>query len=225
LKRNCAVILLGCTFVLARGAVAPYAAELAVGLNHVDQYTIAGAKHFVRDFEPLNSDGTVNAIVEIPTGTTAKWEVSKSDGQMRWEFQQGKPRIVQYLGYPGNYGMLPQTLLASDKGGDGDPLDVIVLGDAVPRGSVVRAQVVGILKLFDGGEVDDKIIAIHDKSPLAEAFDIDELRTMYPGVLEIVETWFENYKGPGKLIADGYENRAEAIRQIKAAHAEYRRRN
>ena len=74
-------------------------------------------------------------MIEIPTGTTAKWEVVKPSGELRWEFDQGRPRVVRYLGYPGNYGMIPRTLLPKEEGGDGDPLDVVVLGPAVPRGS------------------------------------------------------------------------------------------
>ena len=51
-----------------------------------------------------------------------------------------KPREVKYLGYPGNYGMIPRTLLPKELGGDGDPLDVIVLGPAVERGSCDQKQ-------------------------------------------------------------------------------------
>ena len=59
---------------------------------------------------------------------------------MIWEFKDGKPRIVKYLGYPGNYGMVPKTLLPENLGGDGDPLDVIVLGPQVERGSVIKCK-------------------------------------------------------------------------------------
>lgn len=41
---------------------------------------------------------------------------------MKWEFKKGKPRVVSYLGYPGNYGMIPKTLLSKESAGDGDPL-------------------------------------------------------------------------------------------------------
>ncbi len=104
------------------------AETIAPNLRLIDSYTIVGPKNFLTDYEPVNRDGTINVVVEIPTGTTAKWEVTKPDGKLQWEFKRGKPRVVKYLGYPGNYGMLPRTLLAKEDGGDGDPLDVIVLG-------------------------------------------------------------------------------------------------
>ena len=112
----------------------------AEGLTQVDTYTLRGQKNFLTDFVPVNPDGTINVVVEIPTGTTAKWEVTKPSGDIKWEFKSGAPRVVKYLGYPGNYGMVPQTLLPHALGGDGDPLDVIVLAPTVPRGTPVRVN-------------------------------------------------------------------------------------
>jgi len=54
--------------------------------------------------------------------------VKKPDGIMKWAFEDGKPRVIKYLAYPGNYGMIPRTLLPKELGGDGDPLDIIMLG-------------------------------------------------------------------------------------------------
>jgi inorganic pyrophosphatase len=171
----------------------------------VDSYTLRGDRNFLDGYAPLNEDGTINVVIEIPTGTTAKWEVAKPSGEIKWEFKDGKPRVVRYLGYPGNYGMIPRTLLPEESGGDGDPLDVIVLGPAVPRGTVVKARVIGVLKLLDGGERDDKIIAVLDRDPLAAVSSVAELQEEFPGVAEIVEIWFESYKGPGELDASGFD--------------------
>jgi len=193
----------------------------AAGLEVIDAYTLRGERSFLSDYQPLNDDGTVNVVVEIPTGTTAKWEVVKPSGELRWEFKDGKPRIVAYLGYPGNYGMLPRTLLSKEEGGDGDPLDVIVLGPAVPRGSVVKARVIGVLKLLDGGERDDKILAVLDGDPLAEARSVEELDEKFPGVSKIVEIWFESYKGPGELVAQGFDDPSAGMKVIEAAIASY----
>ncbi|MCK5820516.1 MAG: inorganic diphosphatase [Bacteroidales bacterium] len=133
----------------------------------VDSLTLIGEKHFVSGYEPLMEDGKIQAVVEIPAGTLDKWEVDKETGYLKWEIRDGKPRVVQYLGYPGNYGMIPRTLLSKESGGDGDPLDVIVLGQPVERGSIVKAQLIGVLKLLDGGEQDDKLIAVLDGSPFS----------------------------------------------------------
>ena len=215
-------------FVLALSVAVPvhavsaaYAADVAPGLTVVDDYTIVAEKSFLDYAEPVNPDGTINVIVEIPAGTVAKWEVTKPDGKLAWEFKQGKPREVAYLGYPGNYGMLPRTLLSEESGGDGDPLDAIVLGDAIARGAVVRAKVIGLLKLRDGGEKDDKVLAVLDGSPLAEVDTPEEMERAFPGVLAIVRTWFESYKGPGELTSDGYAGPEETLRLIRAARAAF----
>lgn len=173
-------------------------------LTYLDPYTIDAGRNLLKDIEPTNPDGTVNVVVEIPTGTNQKWEVSKPDGQLKWEIKNGKPRVVKYVGYPGNYGMIPRTLLPKSQGGDGDPLDVLVLGPAVPRGSVVKAKIIGVLRLLDGGEQDDKLIAVLANSPLQNVNSIKQLDEQYHGITTIINAWFENYKGPGKLKSNGF---------------------
>ncbi len=198
-----------------------YRGDYAAGLRAIDAYSLVGERSLLSGYPPRNEDGSINVVVEIPTGTNAKWEVSKKDGSLRWEFKKGQPRVVKYLGYPGNYGMIPRTLLPKSRGGDGDPLDVIVLGPAVPRGSVVTAKVVGILKLLDDGEQDDKIIAVMTNSPLETVNSIAELDEKFPGVTTIVETWFANYKGPGEMESRGFAEAEAAQKVIDAAIAAF----
>jgi inorganic pyrophosphatase len=179
-------------------------------LRAADPYTLIGEKNLIADYEPLTPGGDLRVVVEIPTGTLAKWEVIKPDGTLKWEFKKGRPRVVRYLGYPGNYGMVPRTLLPETAGGDGDPLDVIVLGPAVPRGSVIEAKLIGVLKLVDQGERDDKLIAVLASSPLYEANTLQALNETFPGVSSILEIWFQNYKGPGKIDSGGFGDCQEA---------------
>lgn len=180
-------------------------------------YVLAGSVNYLTDFPPVNPDGTVNAVVEIPAGTTPKWEVSKNDGRLAWDFEDGKPRVVRYLPYPGNYGMVPQTVLPKEKGGDGDPLDVIILSDTVPRGTVLKVRPVGVLKLLEKGEIDDKIICVLPDSPLGVVNNLSELEENFPGITKILETWFVNYKGRNRLQALGLADLDEARRMIQWA--------
>jgi inorganic pyrophosphatase len=105
---------------------------------YVDEHTLVGARNFLTGYEPRNADGTYNLVVEIPTGTSEKWEIctgasleqpgkfpgcSAAGREMVHEVRDGARRVVTHLGYPGNYGSLPRTLA-----GDGDPLDVIAIG-------------------------------------------------------------------------------------------------
>jgi inorganic pyrophosphatase len=157
------------------------------------------------------TEGLIHFVVEIPAGTNDKWEVDKSTGGLHWEQKDGRPRVVQYLAYPGNYGMIPSTSLPYERGGDGDPLDVLLLGPAVERGSVVFARPIGVLRLLDNGERDDKIIAVQAEGPLSDVHDLASLDAKYHGVRTIIETWFANYKGPGRIESGGFGDAAQAL--------------
>lgn len=189
--------------------------------TQVDAHTIDGSRHFIDDYDAVLPDGRVHVVVEIPTGTNAKWEVDKSDGNLKWEMRDGKPRVVQFLGYPGNYGMVPRTLLAKDDGGDGDPLDVLVLGQPVDRGAVIAVRLIGVLRLLDDGEQDDKLIAVRDGTPFAEVGDIAALQARFPGVTTQIEGWFTCYKGPGEMQSLGFAAAADARKVLDRAIATY----
>jgi inorganic pyrophosphatase len=177
--------------------------------------------NLVTDVPPLFEDGDVNAIIEIPTGTIDKWELDKTTGKIQWELVDDKPRIIKYLGYPGNYGMIPRTLLSKKNGGDGDPLDILVLGPPVTRGQIIKCKIIGVLYLLDRGEKDDKLIAISNDSPLYRVNSIKELNDDYKGVSEILQLWFENYKGPGKMESKGFGDKNNATNLLEAAIKEY----
>lgn len=173
------------------------------------------------DFSPKYNDGDINAVIEIPAGTLQKWEVNKNNGQLEWDKIDGVPRVINYLSYPGNYGMIPKTLLSKEQGGDGDPLDVIVLGESVKRGVVVKSKLIGVMYLIDKGEQDDKLIAVAENSPLYKVSDITELNKSYNGVSEILKLWFTNYKGVGKMEFKGFGNKQDAEKILQSAVQQY----
>lgn len=185
--------------------------------RQIDDYTIVGDRNYISGYDPLNADGTVNVVVEIPAGTNAKWEVDKNDGFLRWEFKHEKPRIVKYLPYPGNYGMIPGTSMGKKSGGDGDPVDVLILGSAHARGSVVPVKIIGMLKTTDKGELDHKLIGLDQRSVFESVNSIEDLVKKYPGVDVIIETWFNNYKGPGKITTQGYASPEEAMEIVRSS--------
>jgi len=194
-----------------------------ITINYTSDYTLSSGINYLKDIEPINSDGTVNVVIEIPTGTNEKWEVSKKTGDIEWEFKKGKPRIVKFLGYPTNYGMIPRTLLPKNLGGDGDPLDVILIGSYIERGKIVNGKVIGVLKMLDGGEVDDKILMIHKNSPLSKAKTIEDLKKQFPGTLRIIETWFESYKGSGEIKISGYGSISDAKNILEQSILEFKK--
>lgn len=186
-------------------------------------FSIQGDRNFLIGYEPIFPDGDINVVVEISTGSVEKWEVNKSTGTLDWEFVDGAPRRINYLGYPANYGMVPKTLLPKVHGGDGDPLDVIVLGPAVERGSVIKCKLIGVLKLLDGDEQDDKLIAVTEDSPFYDVDRLSDLDAEFHGVTEIIKLWFSNYKGPGKLQVKGFAEADTARGILLAAVQAYSR--
>lgn len=180
------------------------------------KYKIISNVHLVNGIK-YRVNESYHALIEIPAGTTAKWEVNHESGNIEWEFKKGVPREVKFLGYPGNYGFIPQTVLDKAEGGDGDPLDIIVLGSSVKRGSVQKIKILGAIKLLDRGEQDDKIIAIPLNGPFEKIETLGDMMVEYPSVIEIIRSWFEGYKG-SKMQFMGYMKRQEAETLVEKAH-------
>ena len=195
-----------------------------IAVNHSEKlvadgkYILKSEKNLITAMSAKNRDGSINVLVEIPSGTNGKWEVNKETGNLDWEFKKGVPRVVQYLPYPANYGMIPQTLSPEEIGGDGDPLDVLLLGEAVPRGAYVKGKLVGVMYMKDHGETDDKLIAVAEGSPFENINTISELKEQFPGTLEILQTWFVNYKGIGEdMKVNGFAGKKEADKVLNEA--------
>ncbi len=186
----------------------------------LDGYTLVNEanklENLYLDLVAVPQPGLVTAVIEIPQGTNAKFEVTEDSGKMSWELKNGKPRVVKYLGYPANYGMIPRTI-----SGDGDSLDVLVLGRMELRGTVLPVKVIGVFRLLDGGDVDDKILAVVPGSDL-DVDSLAELDAVYPGITRIIEIWFTSYKGADAgLESGGFGDVPEAWRVIDAARAAF----
>lgn len=209
------VLLVVSTGSVWAGAAANPSELLSPGLSFTDSLTITG-RNF-NEVPPRNPDGTVNAVIEIPAGTNAKWEVDPKSGVLAWEMQNGKPRVVEYLGYPGNYGTVSRTV-----SGDGDPIDILVIGAPLLRGAVLPVKVIGALRLQDKGEQDDKLIAVLPGGHFGSVGTLAELNAKFPGITFIIETWFVNYKGAGKMKSQGFVEAPEAKQLLDAAIAAFK---
>jgi inorganic pyrophosphatase len=187
----------------------------------VTQSQATTAPHLIHDVPPFNAAGLVNVVIEIPAGTNAKWEVCKRSGRLVHDTVDGQPRFVRYLPYPANYGTVPRSLSPLESGGDGDPLDVVVLGPAIERGSIVGVQVIGVLLMRDRGEQDDKLVAVVPASPFGHISNLQQLDSQFPGVRSIVELWFTNYKGPDLIEIVGWADASVASQLLANAVAAY----
>ena len=150
----------------------------------------------IKNVLPFNLDNTVNAFIEIPAGTIEKWEMSSDGKTFMQELEKNGPRKIDYLPYPINYGFIPQTLLSKSVGGDGDALDIVIIGPQIKRGSIVKVKVIGMIEMIDKGELDTKILSvlIKDELNISKVNSLKDLKKNYIGVLEIILIWFENYK-------------------------------
>jgi inorganic pyrophosphatase len=154
----------------------------------------------------------VNAIIEIPKNTRAKYELDKDTGLIKLD------RVIySSMIYPANYGFIPQTY-----GDDKDPLDILVLSqiNVVPL-CLIEAKVIGVMRMLDGGELDDKIIAVAlNDASVSHLNDISELPEHF--FLEL-RTFFEDYKKlENKTVeVEDFQNREVAIQIIKKGVIDY----
>jgi inorganic pyrophosphatase len=125
----------------------------------------------------------VTAVVEIPRGSRNKYELDKISGQFRLD------RVLfSAVHYPGDYGFIPRTLHE-----DNDPLDIIVLiNEPTFPGCQIDCRPLGVLKMLDRHEPDDKIIAVPSNDPFYhEYFDIADISQH---TLKEIEHFFHIYK-------------------------------
>lgn len=130
-----------------------------------------------------NLPKSVNAIIEIPKGSKAKYEIDKDSGLLKLD------RVLfSSVMYPANYGFIPQTY-CDDK----DPLDILVLCsvDVAPM-CMIEAKVVGVMHMIDGGEQDDKIIAVA-KNDMSVNY-INDLSELPPHTMKEIVRFFQDYK-------------------------------
>jgi len=130
-----------------------------------------------------NSPRTVNAVIEIPQGSRCKYEIDKPSGLLKLD------RVIfSSFYYPCNYGFIPQTY-----GDDKDPLDILVITSlpVVPL-TLMEAKVVGVMQMIDGGDADDKIIAVAANDPGVNHYNnIEELPKHF---FDELRHFFEEYK-------------------------------
>ena len=108
-----------------------------------------------------------NAAIEIPLGSSVKYELDKSTGLLRMD------RVLySAVYYPANYGFIPQSLAEDD-----DPLDVLVLcQEAVVPLTTMQARTIGLMTMVDAGVKDHKIIAVAIADPEYSSYhEVEEL--------------------------------------------------
>ena len=154
----------------------------------------------------------VNAVIEIPAKSRNKYELDKQTGLLKLD------RVLySAVHYPGDYGFIPRTLHE-----DGDPMDILVrINEPTFPGCLIEARPIGVLRMLDKGEPDDKVLAVPHHDPFHhEYFDIADIPQHY---LKEVEHFFHIYKDlEGKRVQIlGWEKSDVAMRMIEQSMERY----
>ncbi len=143
------------------------------------------------------------AIIEIPKGSSNKYELDKGSGMLRLD------RVLSSaVYYPANYGFIPQTLAEDD-----DPLDVLVYcTEEIPPMTMCEARAVGMMTMIDQGQPDHKIIAVLVQDPIYNEFA--KASDFPKHIFKMLKQFFEDYK-----MLEGKDVEVDEVMPIEAAHA------
>ena len=154
----------------------------------------------------------INGLIEIPKGSRAKYEVDKESGLLRLD------RVIySSMHYPTNYGFIPQSYC-----GDRDPLDILILtAEVIVPLCIVPAKVIGVMRMMDSGDTDDKIIGVCAGDPSVN--HIQDISELPEHTLLELRNFFEEYKKLEKkhvVVAD-FLNREKAMQIVEESFVAY----
>lgn len=149
-----------------------------------------------------NQPQVVNAIIENPKDNSLKYEVDKESGLLKLDRY-----LFSSVHYPADYGFVPKTLWE-----DGDPLDIFVITHrpTVPL-ALCEVKVIGIIHMSDGGESDDKVLAVHAVDPRYSEWD--DVSNVPKHIIKEIHNFLETYKM--------LENKEVKVFEIEGKEAAY----
>ncbi len=167
---------------------------------------------------PAFADGKediVNTVVEIISGSINKYEIITESGQLKLD------RVgYSSLAYPFTYGAIPQTWDY-----DNDPLDICIANVMEPLvpGCLVEARIIGVMKFVDGGEIDDKIIAVLSDDRRSEHIkSVEDLGEQFKRETTYFWEHVKYLKKPGTGVTKGFFDKMEAVKVIKECEQRYK---
>lgn len=162
-----------------------------------------------------NAPETFNTVIEIPRGSLNKYEIDKETGLLMLD------RVAHTAqAYPFDYGFAPQTLWD-----DGDALDVMVFTtEPLYPGIFLSVRPVGVMRMIDDGESDDKIIAVPEKDKRWD--DIQDISDLNKHSLKTIQHYFETYKDlqDKKVTINGFEDKRAAQEAVTRSIKMYQER-
>lgn len=211
---NSAVVAIACILTFYAASLGLTHNEREYDENIIGMYSAISPKHDTSHWnqvylgtDKLDGDEVkiINVFAEIPKGGTRKLEVDPDTGSLlfdRFVFHKG--------GYPANYGAIPQTIA-----GDGDPLDAIIIGPEEGVGRVVPCEVLGVMRMTDDGEQDDKLIVRRYSEPTEKASKGQPTSQIGDAMKEDLRSWFATYKD--EVQSPTFGSKAEALYLLRVS--------
>jgi len=164
----------------------------------------------------FDEDDNLRAVIEIPVGTNDKIEYRPEENKFEIDSLDGQPRVIQFLPYPVNYGFIPSTSVNAEN--DEDPLDVLVFSKPLKTGQMIGVKPIGILKMLDQGEQDDKVfcVPIESKYQIININDFNDLSQNHPEIRNMISQWFLSYDRASKIQIIGWFDEGKALSVINS---------
>ena len=156
----------------------------------------------------------VYAVIEIPNGSRNKYEYDKDKEAFALDRVLYSP-----IHYPAEYGIIPKTLWD-----DGDPMDILVVMEQPTfPGCVIETRIIGVMKMIDGGESDDKILGVPVNDPKFK--DVQDISDMPKPFLDEISHFFTEYKRLEKKTTEvlGWENAEKAFEAVEHSMELYKK--
>ena len=156
-----------------------------------------------------NPPNEVNVLIEIPQGSSIKYELDKESGVLVVD-----RFLYTAFTYPFNYGFIPET-----KADDGDPVDVLVLCDwPIQAGAVIPVIPIGMLEMEDEAGIDTKIVAVPTKKVDPDWGQFQDISQITQNAKDRIKHFFEHYKElePGKWVkVKDWKGKTAALEEIR----------
>lgn len=164
-----------------------------------------------------NIPDKINAIIEIPYGSSVKYELDKESGAVFVD------RVMaSAVFYPANYGFIANTLAD-----DGDPVDILVLNEyPIQAGAVIPCRLIGVLVMEDESGMDEKLLALPTSKVDARYEDIKSLDDVPKATLAKIKNFFETYKILEKdkwVKVQDFKDAKAAVEILEKAIANYKK--
>jgi inorganic pyrophosphatase len=166
---------------------------------------------------PIYSNtGQLQAVISVPAGSNHQMRYDPESKSFVPAKQAGDDQVVDFLPYPGNYGFIPSTLIEDPENGEGHAVNILVIAESVPTGTVMEVVPLGTLLLDKKGVVDYTVVAVPAKpsEQIISATDYATFSQKYPAAKDIVQKWLAQHNPQQRARVMGWKDEVFTEEQI-----------